>query len=144
MMAMAQQKAGELLARLPQHAHRRQPRGDRSRTASWAGLEPTPATVHPLGAIWPGYRVASVGFDPIAGLARNQGDYAGRSVYFSSLADIVATLIKAERGGALRERIRYYCRFALVIVDEIGYSPSRQAVVISTSSSSTPDMKRAR
>jgi DNA replication protein DnaC len=44
---------------------------------------------------------------------------AGRSVYFSSLADIVATLAKAD----LRERIRYYCRFALLIVDEIGYLP---------------------
>jgi hypothetical protein len=30
---------------------------------------------------------------------------------------------KAERDGALRERIRYYCRFALLIVDEIGYLP---------------------
>ena len=48
---------------------------------------------------------------------------AGSSVYFSSLADIVATLVKAERDGALRERIRYYCRFALLIVDEIGYLP---------------------
>ena len=48
---------------------------------------------------------------------------AGRSVYFSSLADIVASLAKAERDGALRERIRYYCRFALLIVDEIGYLP---------------------
>src|SRR5580692_8018844 len=46
---------------------------------------------------------------------------AGRSVYFSSLADIVASLVKAEREGALRERIRYFCRFALLIVDEIGY-----------------------
>ena len=48
---------------------------------------------------------------------------AGRSVYFSSLADIVAALAKAEREGALRERIRYFCRFALLIVDEIGYLP---------------------
>ncbi len=48
---------------------------------------------------------------------------AGRSVYFSSLADIVASLAKAERDGALRERICYYCRFALLIVDEIGYLP---------------------
>ncbi|WP_442869731.1 IS21-like element helper ATPase IstB [Bradyrhizobium sp. CCBAU 65884] len=47
---------------------------------------------------------------------------AGRSVYFSSLADIVASLAKAERDGALRERIRYYCRFALLF-DEIGYLP---------------------
>jgi DNA replication protein DnaC len=48
---------------------------------------------------------------------------AGRSVYFSSLADIVASLAKAERDGSLRERIRYFCRFALLIVDEIGYLP---------------------
>src|SRR5580692_3028359 len=48
---------------------------------------------------------------------------AGRSVYFSSLADIVASLARAEREGALRERIRYFCRFALLIVDEIGYLP---------------------
>jgi len=48
---------------------------------------------------------------------------AGRSVYFSSLADIVAALAKAERDSTLRERIRYYCRFALLIVDEIGYLP---------------------
>jgi DNA replication protein DnaC len=48
---------------------------------------------------------------------------AGRSVYFSSLADIVASLAKAEREGGLRERIRYFCRFALLIVDEIGYLP---------------------
>jgi DNA replication protein DnaC len=48
---------------------------------------------------------------------------AGRSVYFSSLADIVAGLSKAERDGQLREKIRYYCRCALLIVDEIGYLP---------------------
>jgi len=48
---------------------------------------------------------------------------AGRSVYFSTLADIVASLAKAERDGALRERIRYLCRSALLVVDEIGYLP---------------------
>jgi hypothetical protein len=41
---------------------------------------------------------------------------AGRSVYFSSLADI-------DRDDALRQGIRYYCRFALLIVDKIGYLP---------------------
>ena len=45
---------------------------------------------------------------------------AGRSVYFGSLADIVAMLAKAEREGTLREKIRFFCRFALLIVDEIG------------------------
>ncbi len=48
---------------------------------------------------------------------------AGRSVYFGSLADIIATLAKAEREGTLREKIRFFCRFALLIVDEIGYLP---------------------
>ena len=48
---------------------------------------------------------------------------AGRSVYFATLADIVGTLTKAEREGQLRERIRWFCRAALLIVDEIGYLP---------------------
>lgn len=48
---------------------------------------------------------------------------AGRSVYFASLADLVAMLAKAEREGMLREKIRFFCRFALLIVDEIGYLP---------------------
>jgi len=48
---------------------------------------------------------------------------AGRSVYFATLADIVTSLAKAEREGNLRERIRFLCRTALLIVDEIGYLP---------------------
>ena len=48
---------------------------------------------------------------------------AGRSVYFTTLADIVGVLAKAEREGQLRERIRWFCRAALLIVDEIGYLP---------------------
>jgi DNA replication protein DnaC len=48
---------------------------------------------------------------------------AGRSVYFTTLADIVGALAKAEREGQLRERIRWFCRAALLIVDEIGYLP---------------------
>ena len=48
---------------------------------------------------------------------------AGTSVYFSTLADIIASLAKAEREGTLRERIRYLCRAALLVVDEIGYLP---------------------
>ena len=47
----------------------------------------------------------------------------GRSVYFGSLADIIAALPKAERESLLREKIRYFCRFSLLIVDEIGYLP---------------------
>ncbi len=48
---------------------------------------------------------------------------AGRSVYFTTLADLIGALAKAEREGTLREKIRFFCRFALLIVDEIGYLP---------------------
>ena len=48
---------------------------------------------------------------------------AGKSVYFIPLADLIGALAKAEREGTLRERIRFYCRPALLIVDEIGYLP---------------------
>jgi len=57
---------------------------------------------------------------------------AGRSVYFSPLADIIDSLAKADREGRLRERIRYLCRAHLLIVDEIGYLPA------TTSSSGSP------
>jgi DNA replication protein DnaC len=48
---------------------------------------------------------------------------AGKSVYFSTLAEIVASLAKADREGQLRERIRFLSRAALLVVDEIGYLP---------------------
>ena len=48
---------------------------------------------------------------------------AGRSVYFTTLAKLVGALARAEREGSLREKIRFYRRFALLIVDEIGYLP---------------------
>ena len=48
---------------------------------------------------------------------------AGRSVHFLTLADLVGALAKAEREGIVREKIRFFCRFALLIVDEIGYLP---------------------
>jgi DNA replication protein DnaC len=48
---------------------------------------------------------------------------AGRSVYFVTLADLVAALAKAEREGRLHDKIGFFCRAALLIVDEIGYLP---------------------
>ena len=48
---------------------------------------------------------------------------AGRSVYFSTLAEIIASMAKAEREGQLRERIRFLSRASLLVVDEIGYLP---------------------
>jgi DNA replication protein DnaC len=48
---------------------------------------------------------------------------AGRSVYFCTLADLLAQLARAEREGRLQDRLRFFCRPALLIVDEIGYLP---------------------
>lgn len=48
---------------------------------------------------------------------------AGKSVSFITLADLIGALAKAEREGVLREKIRFYCRPSLLIVDEIGYLP---------------------
>jgi DNA replication protein DnaC len=42
---------------------------------------------------------------------------AGRSVHFITLADLVDALARAEREGTLRQKIRFYRRFALLIVD---------------------------
>ena len=69
---------------------------------------------------------------------------AGRSVAFSTLADIITSLAKAEKDGTLRERIRYLCRASLLVVDEIGYLPVVPAAATCSSSSSTPATKRAR
>jgi DNA replication protein DnaC len=48
---------------------------------------------------------------------------AGHSVHFSTLADLIASLTRAEREQGLRERVRYLSRHSLIIVDEIGYLP---------------------
>ena len=48
---------------------------------------------------------------------------AGKSVYFATLAELIASMSKAEREGNLRERVRFLARHALLVVDEIGYLP---------------------
>jgi DNA replication protein DnaC len=48
---------------------------------------------------------------------------AGKSVFFASLAELIASMAKAERENNLRERIRFLTRNSLLIVDEIGYLP---------------------
>lgn len=48
---------------------------------------------------------------------------AGKSVYRTTLADLVAALSQAEREGRVAEKIRFYARESLLIVDEIGYLP---------------------
>ena len=51
---------------------------------------------------------------------------AGKSVYFSTLAEIISSLARAEREGRLQEKIRFYCRWSLLVIDEIGYLPVLQ------------------
>lgn len=47
----------------------------------------------------------------------------GRRVYFGTLADLVLSLVEAERQGRLRERLAFLRQPSLLIVDEIGYLP---------------------
>jgi hypothetical protein len=42
---------------------------------------------------------------------------------FVTLADLVGALAKAGREGRLRDKIRFFCRAALLTVGEIGYLP---------------------
>lgn len=47
----------------------------------------------------------------------------GKSVYFTTLAELITSLAKAEREGQLATRVRYLLRPSLLIVDELGYLP---------------------
>jgi len=47
----------------------------------------------------------------------------GRRVYYGTLADLVLSMVEAERQGKLRERLAFLKQPALLIVDEIGYLP---------------------
>src|SRR5512147_289659 len=71
--------------------------GRRNRPGDGQGCEDHP----PIHRPWPG--AAALGVEAVK---------AGRSVYFSTLADIIASLAKAEREGCLRERIRWLARAA--------------------------------
>ena len=93
-----------------------QPSLDRNRIMALAGLDfiDRHEVVHFIGQSGTGksHLAAALGVEAVR---------AGRSVYFSPLADIIDSLARADREGRLRERIRYLCRAALLIIDEIGY-----------------------
>jgi DNA replication protein DnaC len=95
-----------------------QPSLDRNRILTLAQLDfvRRRETVHVLGPPGTGksHLAVALGVEAVK---------AGYSVYFATLADIVASLAKAEREGQLQQRIRFYCRFAVLLVDEIGYLP---------------------
>ena len=48
---------------------------------------------------------------------------AHKSVYFTTLTELITSLTQAERAGSLKSRLRYINRVALLIVDEVGYLP---------------------
>jgi DNA replication protein DnaC len=47
----------------------------------------------------------------------------GRRIYFTTLADLVLSLVDAEKQGKLRERLLVLKQPSLLVVDEIGYLP---------------------
>ena len=51
---------------------------------------------------------------------------AGKQVYRATLVELIEALVKAEREGRLADKIRFYARPSLLIVDEIGYLPITQ------------------
>ena len=95
-----------------------QPSLDRNRVLSLASLEfiERREVVHFLGPPGTGksHLAIALGLEAVK---------AGKSVYFTTLAELVTGMSRAEREGRLKERIRYYARNALLIVDEIGYLP---------------------
>lgn len=95
-----------------------QPSLDRNRILALAELKfiDRAEVVHLLGP--PG-----TGKSHIATALAVEAVKAGRCVAFSTLADIITSLAKAEKDWTLRERIRYLCRASLLVVDEIGYLP---------------------
>jgi DNA replication protein DnaC len=95
-----------------------QPSLDRNRILTLAGLDfiSRHEVVHFLGQ--PG-----CGKTHLAIALAVEAVPAGRSVYFTTLAELIGLLAKAEREGTLRERIRFLCRPQLLVVDEIGYLP---------------------
>jgi DNA replication protein DnaC len=95
-----------------------QPSLDRDRIMALAelGFVDRAQVVHLLGPPGTGksHLAIALGFEAIR---------SGRSVYFATLAEIIASLLKAQREGELAARLRYLCRPALLIVDEVGYLP---------------------
>jgi hypothetical protein len=68
---------------------------------------------------------------------------AARSVYFTTLADLVGVLVKAEREASLRDKITFLCRFALLMSTRSAICRSLRAAAICSSNPSTLATKKA-
>ena len=95
-----------------------QPSLDRNQVLTLAGLGfiARNEVVHFLGPPGTGksHLAVALGYEAIK---------QGKSVYLATLAEIVTSLTKAEREGALAQRIRFLTRTSLLIIDEVGYLP---------------------
>nr|WP_206069798.1 IS21-like element helper ATPase IstB [Novosphingobium olei] len=95
-----------------------QPSLDRSRIIALAQLDfiERGEVVHLLGP--PG-----TGKSHLATALGVEAVRAGKRVYRASLAEVIDMLVRAERDGRLPERLRFFNRNSLLIIDEIGYLP---------------------
>ena len=48
---------------------------------------------------------------------------AGKSVYRTTLSELIDSLIQADRAGRLKAKMQTYLRVSLLIIDEIGFLP---------------------
>ncbi len=95
-----------------------QPSLDRNRilTLAQLGFIERHQSIHFLGPPW-------VGKSHLALALVMEAIKAGKSVYFTTLTELITSLTKAEREGNLANRVRYFNRAAVLIVDEVGYLP---------------------
>ena len=104
-MAMARQKARQLLSRLPHHAYRRQSRphqiADRLVGRVWNPYRREFARPVQLGQV---DAVSSVGLDPIAGFARNQRR-RHHHAFMSVIAQLALDAITARAGFVAKPQL---------------------------------------
>ncbi|EUB96524.1 IstB domain protein ATP-binding protein [Rhizobium sp. CF080] len=69
---------------------------------------------------------------------------AGKSVYFTTLADLIGSLARSEPEGRIKERIRFFAGQACSLSTRSDICRSSRVAAIYSSSSSMPDMNEVR